>query len=208
MPALAGELVDLPGNLVDRLLLPGSVGYESARKPWDPRHAGSRPAAVAYCRTSTEVSAVVRWADRLGLRVTPRSGGHCFAGRSSAGDVVVGVSELNRITVTGGQVEVESGVRLGDLYRTLAAHRLTLPAGCGPSVGVAGLTLGGGLGLLGRRYGLTCDRLVAAEVGLADGRIVSCDSRRHDDLFWALRGAAATSGSSPVSSSTRCPSRR
>ena len=71
MPALAGELVDLPGNLVDRLLLPGSVGYESARKPWDPRHAGSRPAAVAYCRTSTEVSAVVRWADRLGLRVTP-----------------------------------------------------------------------------------------------------------------------------------------
>ena len=70
--------------------------------------------------------------------------------------MVVDVSELNRITVTGGQVEVESGVRLGDLYRTLAAHRLTLPAGCGPSVGVAGLTLGGGLGLLGRRYGLTC----------------------------------------------------
>ena len=96
---------------------------------------------------------------------------------------------MNGLTVTGRHVEAEAGVRLGDLCRTLGMHRLTLPAGCGPSVGVAGLTLGGGLGILGRRYGLTCDRLIAAEVVLADGRIVSCGSRHADDLFWALRGA-------------------
>jgi FAD/FMN-containing dehydrogenase len=187
--SLPEGMAALPSDLAGALLLPGSPGYEEARKPSDPRHHDYRPAALAYCRTSADVSAVVRWAARFGLRVTPRSGGHCFAGRSSAGDVVIDVSEMRAITLTGGRVEVESGVRLGELYRSLAAGRLTLPAGCGPSVGVAGLTLGGGLGLLGRRYGLTCDRLSAADVVLADGRIVHCDQRRHPDLFWALRGA-------------------
>jgi FAD/FMN-containing dehydrogenase len=186
---LPEELAELSAELAGTLLWPGCPGYEEARKPWDPRHHDVRPAALAYCRTSADVSAVVRWAASRGLRVTPRSGGHCFAGRSSAGDVVVDVSEMHAITLTGGRVEVESGVRLGALYRALAVYRLTLPAGCGPSVGVAGLTLGGGLGLLGRRYGLTCDRLSAAEVVLADGRIVRCDQHHHPDLFWALRGA-------------------
>ena len=187
--SLLEEMAALPAGLADRVLLPGSTAYETARKPWDPRHHDRFPAAVAYCRTREEVAAIVRWAARLGQRVTPRSGGHCFAGRSSAGDVVVDVSEMDQITVAEGHVEVGAGVRLGNLYATLAGHRLTLPAGCGPSVGVAGLTLGGGLGLLGRRYGLTCDRLLAAEVVLADGRAVRCDSRHHEDLFWALRGA-------------------
>ena len=187
--SLLDELTALRADLRGNVLLSGSPGYEDARKPSDPRHSGARPAAVASCRTTADVAAAVRCAARLRLRVTPRSGGHCFAGSSSAGDLVVDVSEMNHITVTGRQVEVESGVRLGRLYPTLAAHRLTLPAGCGPTVGVAGLTLGGGLGLLGRRYGLTCDRLMAAEVVLADGQVVSCDDQHHPDLFWALRGA-------------------
>ena len=152
---LADEPAELPSELVGRVRLPRSADYETVRKPWDPRHHGCRPAAVVNCRISIEVAAVVRWAHRLGLRITPRSGGHCFAGRTSAGDVVVDVSEMNGLTVTDRHVEAEAGVRLGDLCRTLGMHRLTLPAGCGPSVGVAGLTLGGGLGLLGRRYGLT-----------------------------------------------------
>ena len=183
------ELTTLQAELGGRLVLPGSPGYETVRRPADPRHRDSRPAAVALCRSVADVAAAVGAAARLGLRVTPRSGGHCFVGRSSAGDVVLDVRGLDRITVTGGLVEVGAGVRLGPLYGALAAHRLTLPAGCGPTVGVAGLTLGGGLGLLGRLYGLTCDRLVAADVVLADGRTVSCDDRRHPDLFWALRGA-------------------
>jgi FAD/FMN-containing dehydrogenase len=184
-----GDLTALQADLEGRLVLPGAPGYEEARKPSDPRHRDLRPAAVAYCRSTADVAAVVGHAARLGLRVTPRSGGHCFVGRSSAGDLVVDVSAMDRISVGGGRVAVESGVRLGRLYPALAAHGLALPAGCGPTVGIAGLTLGGGLGLLGRRYGLTCDRLSAAEVVLADGRVVRCDDQEHPDLFWALRGA-------------------
>jgi FAD/FMN-containing dehydrogenase len=187
--SLRDGLTALQADLGGRVVLPESPGYETTRRPSDPRHRDSRPAAVALCRSAADVAAVVGAAARLELRVTPRSGGHCFVGRSSAGDLVLDVRGLDRITVTGGLVEVGAGVRLGQLYESLAGHRLTLPAGCGPTVGVAGLTLGGGLGLLGRRHGLTCDRLVAADVVLADGRTISCDDRQHSDLFWALRGA-------------------
>jgi FAD/FMN-containing dehydrogenase len=86
---------------------------------------------------------------------------------------------------------VGPGVRLGDLYTALAQHEVTLPAGCGATVGIGGQVLGGGLGLLGRSRGLTSDQLVAAQVVLADGRVVECDEQRHEDLFWALRGAGA-----------------
>ena len=78
---------------------------------------------------------------------------------------------------------------LGPLYDALATHGRTVAAGCGPTVGISGLTLGGGIGILGRRHGLTCDQLVSAQVVLADGRIVECDAEREPDLFWALRGA-------------------
>jgi FAD/FMN-containing dehydrogenase len=84
---------------------------------------------------------------------------------------------------------VGAGVRLGELYDALAEHGRTIPAGCGPSVGIAGLTLGGGLGILGRKHGLTCDHLLGAQVVLADGRVVECDEHHDGELFWALRGA-------------------
>jgi FAD/FMN-containing dehydrogenase len=90
---------------------------------------------------------------------------------------------------TGGVATVGAGARLGDLYDTLQEHGLTIPAGCGPSVGIAGLTLGGGLGILGRKYGLTSDHLLGAQVVLADGRVVECDDDHDEGLFWALRGA-------------------
>jgi FAD/FMN-containing dehydrogenase len=84
---------------------------------------------------------------------------------------------------------VGAGARLGDVYDSLDEHGLTIPAGCGPSVGIAGLTLGGGLGILGRKYGLTSDQLLAAQLVLADGRVVECDEHHDGELFWALRGA-------------------
>jgi FAD/FMN-containing dehydrogenase len=103
--------------------------------------------------------------------------------------VVIDVSPMNSVSVQDGVATVGAGARLGAVYDALDPHGVTIAAGCGPDVGIAGLTLGGGLGILGRRHGLTCDQLVAAEVVLADGRVVECDERRHDDLFWALRGA-------------------
>jgi FAD/FMN-containing dehydrogenase len=98
---------------------------------------------------------------------------------------------MSSVAVAGGRATVGAGTRLADLYDALAENGLTIPAGCGPTVGIAGLTLGGGLGILGRKYGLTCDRMVAAQVVLADGRVVDCDEQQHPDLFWALRGAGA-----------------
>jgi FAD/FMN-containing dehydrogenase len=86
---------------------------------------------------------------------------------------------------------VGAGALLGDIDDTLVSQGRALVAGACPSVGVAGLTLGGGLGIVGRSFGLTCDRLLEAEVVLADGRVVTCDEGRHEDLFWALRGAGA-----------------
>jgi FAD/FMN-containing dehydrogenase len=96
---------------------------------------------------------------------------------------------MRSVAVAGQVATVGVGVRLGELYDTLAEHGLTIPAGCGPSVGIAGLTLGGGLGILGRKHGLTCDHLLGAQVVLADGRVVECGEHHDGELFWALRGA-------------------
>jgi FAD/FMN-containing dehydrogenase len=98
---------------------------------------------------------------------------------------------MRSMSVAGDIATVGAGARLGDVYETLQDHGLTIPGGTCPAVGVAGLTLGGGLGILGRRYGLTSDRLIRADIVLADGRIVRCDEHHDEDLFWALRGAGA-----------------
>ena len=96
---------------------------------------------------------------------------------------------MDEVSVCDDTVTVGAGARLADVYDALAAHDRTIAAGCGPTVGIAGLTLGGGLGILGRSHGLTADQLVAARAVLADGRVVDCDEHPHEDLFWALRGA-------------------
>src|SRR5262245_24236311 len=126
-----------------------------------------------------------------GLPTATRSGGHCFAGRSSSEGIVIDVTPMNTVSVSDGIATIGAGARLGEVYNSLNERDLTIPAGSCPSVGIAGLTLGGGLGILGRRYGLTSDHLLAAQVVLADGRVVDCDDDRDDDLFWALRGAGS-----------------
>jgi FAD/FMN-containing dehydrogenase len=154
-----------------------------------PRFLDVRPEAVAACETPGDVAAALAEARRSGLPVAVRSGGHCFAGRSSTEGLLIDVSPMRSVRVGDGTASIGAGAVLGDVYDALDAHGLTIAGGCGPEVGIAGLALGGGLGILGRRHGLTCDQLVAAEVVLADGRVVECDERRESDLFWALRGA-------------------
>ncbi|MEU8236488.1 FAD-binding oxidoreductase [Actinoplanes sp. NPDC048967] len=151
---------------------------------------GPRPRLVVLCRSISDVVNTIRFASTTGDHIAVRGGGHCFAGRSSTDGIVLDTSGLDGIAVADdGVAVVGAGSRLGQLYTALHTHGRTLPAGCGPTVGIAGLTLGGGIGLLGRRYGLTCDRLVAAQIVLADGSVVNCDQHREPDLFWALRGA-------------------
>jgi FAD/FMN-containing dehydrogenase len=171
------------------VVLPGSPEYESVRKPVMARFEHVRPAAVVLCATSADVAATLAVAGGLRLRTAIRSGGHSVAGRSSTDGIVLDVTPMRSVAVVGDVATVGAGVRLGELYDALAEHGRTIPAGCGPSVGIAGLTLGGGLGILGRKHGLTCDHLLRAQVVLADGRVVECDEHHDGELFWALRGA-------------------
>src|SRR5919112_6332768 len=179
----------LQSAIAGNVVLPGSSDYESVRKPAIALFQDVRPKAVVLCRTPTDVSETISFAIRYRLPTATRSGGHCFAGHSSTRGIVIDVSPMRSVSVSDGVATVGPGARLGDVYDSLEEQGLTIPAGCGPSVGIAGLTLGGGLGILGRKYGLTSDQLLAAQVVLADGRVVVCDAHHDRELFWALRGA-------------------
>jgi FAD/FMN-containing dehydrogenase len=181
----------LQGAIAGEVILPGSQDYESVRKPAIARFHDVRPQAVVRCATPEDVAETISLARRSGLPAVPRSGGHCFAGRSSSEGIVIDVTPMNTVFVSGGVATIGAGARLGDVYDALEQRDLTMAAGCGPEVGIAGLTLGGGLGILGRKHGLTADQLLRAEVVLADGRIIECDADHHEDLFWALRGGGA-----------------
>lgn len=186
MPDVAALAACLDGELFD----PGSPGYEAVRRPVDAAFRDVRPRLVVRCRSVTDVVRTIKYAAATGDRIVPRGGGHCFAGRSSTDGIVLDLAGIDGISVDeDGVATIGAGARLGQVYAALHTHGRTLPVGCGATVGITGLTLGGGIGLLGRRHGLTCDRLVGAEVVLADGRIVDCDLDREPDLFWALRGA-------------------
>ncbi|GAA4461412.1 FAD-binding oxidoreductase [Phytohabitans houttuyneae] len=181
----------MPDLAVDgEVFTPSSPGYDAIRRPVNAAFQDVRPALVVRCRSVTDVVATVRYAAATGQRLVPRGGGHCFAGRSSTDGIVLDLSGLDGISMADNRIStIGAGARLAQVYAALHAHGRTLPAGCGPTVGIAGLTLGGGIGLLGRVYGLTCDRLAGAQVVLADGSVVDCDHEREPDLFWALRGA-------------------
>ena len=164
------------------VLRPGGADYEAARAPQIERFAQTRPSLIARCRTQHDVKEALTLAQDQPFAV--RSGGHCFAGRSSTTGVLIDTSGLNGIAVGDGTVTVGAGAKLADIYDALEPER-TIAGGCGPTVGIAGLALGGGLGVLGRRYGTTSDQVTAAEIVLASGEVVDAD----DDLLWALRGS-------------------
>jgi len=188
----------LQGAITGRVVLPGSSDYDSLRKPSIPRFHDVRPQAVVRCETPTDVAETIRLARRTGLRAAARSGGHCFAGHSSTEGVVIDVTPMRSVSVSGGTATVGAGARLGAVYDSLDEHDLTIAAGCGPTVGIAGLTLGGGLGILGRKHGLTADNLLAAQVVLADGRVVDCDDHHTRSCSGRCAApAAATSAWSP-----------
>jgi len=166
-----------------------SALYDSLRRPQNLRYAAVRPLAIAQPLDARDVAAVVRWAERTGVPIVARSGGHSYAGYSTTRGVVVDLARMAGVRVDGrGRATVGAGARLGNVYAALGRRGLAIPAGSCPSVGIGGLTLGGGFGLASRAWGLTCDNLIRAEIVTADGRILLCDRARHPDLFWALRG--------------------
>ena len=188
-PPVSADLGGLSASVEAEVLLPGTRAYESARRPAVAQFFDRHPAAIVLCQSPDDIARTIAYARQRGLPVVARSGGHCFAGRSSTDGIVLDVSPMDTVSVSQATVTVGAGTRLGALGDALHRHDVALPTGCGGTVGIAGLTLGGGLGILGRQYGLTCDQLVAARVVLADGQVLYCDEAHQPDLFWALRGA-------------------
>lgn len=181
----------LAKQLSGAVQLPGSSAYNSGKLLFDTAYDGSRPAAVVRVRGQADIQRTVQFAAAHGMRVSARSGGHSYVGASAAnGTIVVDLRSLAGTTPdTGsGTVRVLAGTGLYSVHKTLAAVGRSIPTGTCPTVGVAGLTLGGGLGVDTRAYGLTCDRLVSATAVLADGRAVTASPSSHADLFWAFQG--------------------
>lgn len=173
-----------------RLRLPDEGGFDERTRPFNERFRGRTPSAVLTPAGVQDVSTAVRWAGQHGVPVIPRGGGHSYAGYSSSPGLVLDLANLDSVDVEPdtGLVTVEGGTRMGALYAALRRHGLALPLGNSDDVGIGGLVLGGGVSVVSRAMGLTCDTLVSTNIVLADGRMVICDDDNHADLFWACRG--------------------
>lgn len=172
----------LPGGLD----LPGDGGYAVASRSYNPLFDNHRPAAVAHCTSTADVQRCLDVARAARMPVAARSGGHSYAGYSTPDDgLVLDLRPMATVRVNGDTADIGAGARLMEVYTALANAGRALPAGSCPTVGIGGLTLGGGIGVTARKYGLTCDKLVAAQVVLADGTQRTVDG---GDLLWALKG--------------------
>ncbi|GAA3488205.1 MULTISPECIES: FAD-binding oxidoreductase [Streptomyces] len=190
-PRAPQDWAALARSLQGPLVRPQDADYATARQLYNPRFDGLRPAAVAYVAHEADVREALAFARTTRTPVSIRNGGHAYTGWSSGtGHLVIDVSQLSAITTTPSTATVGAGARLVHVYRTLTTSTgRTVPGGSCPTVGISGLTLGGGHGVLSRAYGLTCDSLTAATLVTADGTTLRCDDATHPDLFWALRGA-------------------
>lgn len=178
----------LERGLDGKLVRPSDASYGEARRLYIPRYDRVRPAGIAYCETPQDVAECVAFATVKQMPVAVRCGGHSYAGWSTGTGLVIDVSPMDAVRRDGDRAAVGAGTRLIDLYDELGDGGVSVPSGSCPTVGVAGLTLGGGLGVTSRAYGLSCDVLESVDVVTADGRVLTCDARRNPDLFWACRG--------------------
>lgn len=187
---------ELQDGFRGQLVRPGDPSYDERRRIWN----GSIdrfPALIARCAGVRDVISAVRFAGRTGLVVAVRGGGHSFPGLSTNdGGVVIDLSLMKGIRVDpdARRVRVQAGVLLGELDRETQAFGLAVPAGIVSHTGVAGLTLGGGIGFIMRKYGLTIDNLVSVDVITADGQLVKASEDENADLFWGVRGGGGNFG--------------
>jgi FAD/FMN-containing dehydrogenase len=171
------------------LARPGSATYDTVRLPQNPRYDGARPLAVLSVANAGDIATAFAFAQHHGVPVAIRSGGHSYPGWSAGdGALVVDVRPLGQVSLSGTLARVGAGASLVEVYDALGTRGRGIPGGSCPTVGIAGLTLGGGVGVLTRAYGLSCDSVAAMQVVLADGRIVTASSDEEPALYWSLRG--------------------
>jgi hypothetical protein len=189
-PVATADLDKLARVLSGRLLRPGDAGYLPAAQLYSTRFDNVRPTAVARCASVADVQKCLEFARATGIPVAARSGGHSYAGYSTTSGLVIDVRPMSAVGrgSTPGSARIGAGATLLDAYAGLAATGSAIPGGSCPTVGIAGSTLGGGVGVVARKYGLSCDALTAVELVLPDGVAIRCDERREPDLFWANRG--------------------
>ncbi|NHN56305.1 FAD-binding oxidoreductase [Calidifontibacter sp. DB0510] len=176
--------------------LPGSSQYASSKLVFNTRFDAARPLAVVRPANQADIQQVVAFARRYGLHLSPRAGGHSYVGASAAaGRIALDLRGYAwPTTVSGSTATVYAGSTLYAVKSALAARGLAVPTGTCPTVGAAGLTLGGGIGVESRAHGLTCDRLVAMTVVTGTGQALRVSASSHADLFWALRGGGGGAG--------------
>jgi FAD/FMN-containing dehydrogenase len=180
----------------EALVLPHDPNWNEARRAWN-LAVDQQPAAVALPESAEDVAAIVRWARTRGLRIAPQGTGHAAAAMGSLAHTVLVKTERMRgveIDPERRVARVEAGVLWGEVVEAAAEHGLAALAGSSPDVGVVGYTLGGGIGWLGRRYGLAANNVVAVELVNADGDHVRVDADHEPELFWALRGGGGSFG--------------
>src|SRR5262245_9081427 len=195
--SLSASAVDgLRGSLRGPLCLPGEAGYDEARTIWNAM-IDRRPAAIVRAAGAADVIQTVRLAAHHGLLLSVRGGGHNIAGNAVCeGGLMLDLSRMTSVRVDpqARTVRVEPGARLSDLDRETQAFGLATPVGINSTTGVAGLTLGGGFGWISRKFGMTVDNLVSADVVTAAGELVRASASDHPDLFWAIRGGGGNFG--------------
>jgi FAD/FMN-containing dehydrogenase len=187
---------ELERGFAGRLVRPGDGDYDERRAIWN-ASIDRRPALMASCTSTDDVVAAVRFARRTGVETAVRGGGHSFPGHSSCdGGLVIDLGPMNQVVVDPERqtAVAGAGTLLGDLDRATQRHGLAVPAGIVTHTGLAGLTLGGGIGWLMRKLGATVDQLLSVEVVTAEGEVVRASATENLDLFWGIRGGGGNFG--------------
>ena len=189
-PPTSADWRRLGASLTGTLVVPSSGSYSVDRLLYNSKFVDPHPEGIAYCATSDDVSRCVDFVHRHAIDVAARSGGHSYGGYSSCSGLVIDVSPLNSIAVDtcSNVARIGSGARLIDVYNVVGGRGRLLPGGSCPTVGIAGLTLGGGVGVFARKYGLTSDNLRSVQMVSASGDQLIADASDHADLLWASQG--------------------
>ena len=189
-PPTIADWSALRASLRGHIVLPSDRGYSTDRLLYNSKFVNLHPQGIAYCSDADDVARCVDFGTSHYLKVAARSGGHSYGGYSSCDGLVIDVGPMASIAVdtNANTAVVGAGAKLIDVYDSVGRHNRLLPGGSCPTVGIAGLTLGGGVGVFSRRYGMTSDNLRSARLVTADGRIVTADAHNNADLLWACQG--------------------